>query len=96
MLSLYPVSSFEYRLFFLALAKLGDYLSLYGAPGMRRAMMWFSPVFIGIPWVFACTRGRCLHRMRTDSDFFRFHPPDAVTIRQAVAITLSGRELGAS
>ena len=52
MLSLYPVSSFEPRLFFLALAKLGDYLSLYGAPGVRRAVMWFPRVFIGIPWVF--------------------------------------------
>lgn len=48
----FSVSSFEHRLFFLALAKLGDYLSLYGAPGMRRAVMWFSLVAIGIPWVF--------------------------------------------
>ena len=96
MLSLYPVSSFEYRLFFLALAKLGDYLSLYGAPGTRRAVMWFPLVSIGIPWVFACTRGRCLRRIWTDSDFFGFHPPDAVTIRQAAAIELSGRELSAS
>lgn len=65
----FSVSSFERRLFRLAMAKLGDYLSLYGAPGMRRAVMWFSLVAIGIPWVFACTRGRRLRRIWTDSDF---------------------------
>jgi len=48
----FSVSSFERRLFLLAIAKLGDYLSLYGAPGMRRAVIWFSLVSIGIPWVF--------------------------------------------
>lgn len=95
MLSLYPVSSFEQRLFFLALAKLGDYLSLYGAPGMRRAAMWFPLVSIG-------SRGFCVHPGEVPTPhmdlfgFFRFHPPDAVTIRQATAITLSERELGAS
>ena len=57
MLSLYPVSSFEPRLFFLALAKLGDYLSLYEAPGMRRAAMWFPLVSIGIPWVLCALEG---------------------------------------
>lgn len=57
MLSLYPVSSFEQRLFFLALAKFGDYLSLYGAPGMRRAVIWFPRVFIGIPWVLRAPGG---------------------------------------
>ena len=49
MLSLYPVSSFEPRLFFLALAKLGDYLSLYGAPGsdvVSPCIYWYPVGFL--------------------------------------------------
>lgn len=65
----FSVSSFERRLFLLAIAKLGDYLSLYGVLVIGRVVMWFPRVFIGIPWVFACTRGRCLRRIWTDSDF---------------------------
>ena len=96
MLSLYPVSSFERRLFFLALAKLGDYLSLYGAPGMRRAMMWFSPVFIGIPWVLSAPEGCVYAACGPIRIFLDSNPPDAVTIRQVTAIALSGHELSAS
>ncbi len=47
----FSVSSFERRLFRLAMAKLGDYLSLYGVLVIRRVVMWFPCVFIGIPWV---------------------------------------------
>lgn len=47
----FSVSSFEHRLFRLVLAKFDDYLSLYGALVVRRAVIWFPPVFIGIPWV---------------------------------------------
>ena len=35
------VSSFERRLFCLAMAKLGDYLSLYGVLVIRRVAVWF-------------------------------------------------------
>ena len=48
----FSVSSFERRLFRLVLAKFDDYLSLYGALVIRRVGVWFSLVFIGIPWVF--------------------------------------------
>ena len=48
----FSVSSFERRLFLLAIAKLGDYLSLYGVLVIGRVVMWFPCVFIGIPWVF--------------------------------------------
>ena len=48
----FPVSSFECCLFRLVLAKFDDYLSLYGVLGIRRVVMWFPLVFIGIPWVF--------------------------------------------
>lgn len=46
-----PVSALEHRLFRLAMAKLGDYLSLYGVLVIRRMAVWFPSVFIGIPWV---------------------------------------------
>ena len=49
----FSVSSFECCLFRLALTKFDDYLSLYGVLGIRRVVIWFSLVFIGIPWVFA-------------------------------------------
>jgi len=68
----FSVSSFERRLFLLAIAKLGDYLSLYGAPGMRRAVIWFSLVSIGIPWVFTWGWRRQLPCPQTDLEFFRF------------------------
>lgn len=92
MLSLYPVSSFEPRLFFLALAKLGDYLSLYGAPGSD----------VVSPCIYWHPMGFCVHSREASTPhmdrfgFFRFHLPGAVTNRQAAAIALSGRELGAS
>lgn len=47
----FSVSSFEHRLFRLVLAKFDDYLSLYGALVIRRVVIWFPLVFIGIPWV---------------------------------------------
>ena len=47
----FSVSSFEHRLFRLVLAKFDDYLSLYGVLGIRRVVIWFPLVFIGIPWV---------------------------------------------
>lgn len=67
----FSVSSFERRLFLLAIAKLGDYLSLYGVLVIGRVVMWFPRVFIGIPWVFACAWRRRLPRPRTDVEFFR-------------------------
>ena len=49
----FSVSSFERRLFLLAIAKLGDYLSPYWGLVVRPVLAWFPLVFIGIPWVFA-------------------------------------------
>lgn len=46
-----PVSSFERRLFWLAPAKFDNYVSLCGVLVMRRAVMWFPRVFIGVQWV---------------------------------------------
>ena len=53
----FSVSSFEHRLFRLVLAKFDDYLSLYGALVIRRVVMWFPCVFIGIPWVLRALEG---------------------------------------
>ena len=45
----FSVSSFERRLFRLAMAKLGDYLSLYGVLVIRRADAVVCRVFAGFP-----------------------------------------------